>query len=118
MEDTWEQKPDRIAKYTNEGYDVNKLVVVIGISMVLCGCATKGRVALLDLDLRTPEQILAYQNEADIIYVPDCCVSNPIVVSTNATVKGATIPSPWDIIIKIIEVVKGRIRILSIEWKN
>jgi hypothetical protein len=80
--------------------------------IITAGCATKGRISLIDLDLRTPEQIIAYQNEADVIYSPDVSPSN-----NNASVRAAPC-FPWDFVIKIVEVVKGRVRILSIEWKK
>lgn len=90
------------------------LFSMFALLMITAGCATKGRISLIDLDLRTPEQIIAYQNEADVIYTPDGCTSN---TANNASVRVAT-TFPWDFVIKIVEVVKGRVRILSIEWKK
>jgi hypothetical protein len=99
-----------------EIYIMKKSILIFSLlgMLMITGCATRGRISLIDLDLRTPEQIVAYQNEADVIYAPDGCTSN---TANNASVRVAT-TFPWDFIIKIVEVVKGRVRILSIEWKK
>lgn len=96
---------------------MKKLVISILVLNVLfsLGCATsKGRFSLVDVDLRTPEQILAYQNEADIVYLADGVTPAPATLSAVVPV-----PAPWyDIVVKIVEVIKGRVRILSFEWKK
>jgi len=91
---------------------MKKIVMVVAMVSVisLAGCTT-GRMALVDLDLRTPEQITAYQVEAAIPY---CRTNQPAVVAENKSLLATT----WDDIIKVLEVVKGRLRILSIEWAN
>ena len=86
------------------------MVVATVMAISLAGCTT-GRMALVDLDLRTPEQITAYQVEAAIPY---CRTNQPATVAES---KGI-LPTSWEDIIKVLEVVKGRFRILSIEWAN
>jgi hypothetical protein len=90
---------------------MRKIVMVVAMVSVmgLVGCTT-GRMALVDLDLRTPEQITAYQVEAAIPY---CRTNQPPVVENKSLLT-----TTWDDIIKVLEVVKGRLRILSIEWAN
>ena len=74
--------------------------------LLLVGCATRGRLSVVDIDLRTTDQIVAYQQEAAVIYQSQ----EKEQPSTGMT--GGT----WDFIIKLVEVIKGRIRILSFEW--
>lgn len=90
---------------------MEKATLLIALMVfLLSGCATKGRFAVLDLDLRTPEQIEASVAENTIIYT---CTNNiPAVAQPKVSVD------PWDIIVRIISVVKGRLRILSIEWNE
>lgn len=91
-------------------------IFVLLLSVLLCsvGCATKGRMSLIDLDLRTPEQITAYQQESHDVYA-----FNTPTNAENVIVEPKSIPAPtWDIIVKIVEVFKGRIKILSFEWKD
>lgn len=93
------------------------LFISVFMIIMMSGCATKGRFSAVDIDLRTPEQIIAYQNEADIVYLADGVVSNG--VNTVATKDIVPTTAPWyDIIVKIVEVIKGRVRILSFEWKK
>ena len=91
---------------------MKKIVMVVAMVSVisLAGCTT-GRMALVDLDLRTPEQITSYQVEAAIPY---CRTNQPPVAAESKSLIATT----WDDIIKVLEVVKGRLRILSIEWAN
>lgn len=98
---------------------VTCLLVSILVVSMMGGCSSlpsKGRFSAIDIDLRTAEQTIAYQNEADIVYIPDSCVSNAISASNSSAPKVLTVP--WDMIIKLVEVVKGRIRIFTIEWRN
>jgi len=73
------------------------------------GCATdKGRFSLIDLDLRTPEQIVASEKENNVIYQG----TNQVPVEAEAKAF------PVEYLFKFLEVVKGRLRILSLEWKS
>lgn len=93
---------------------MNKLISVIitsvSLTLMLSGCATKGRISVVDVDLRTPEQIIAYQPEAAVVYETDKPQPN--------LGAGIAAPIPWEFIIKLVEVVKGRVRVLSFEWKK
>lgn len=80
--------------------------------LLLCGCATvdKGRFSVIDLDLRTPQQIEASIAENTCIY--------------NCTNKVSQVKEeeprafPFELLFRFLEVVKGRIRIISLEWKT
>lgn len=90
------------------------LVILSLVAMiVLSGCATAGRFAALDIDLRTPEQIEAFAPEAEIVYkVGEAPAPNGAQVS-------APVDASWvQFLAPIIEVFKGRVRILSFEWKK
>lgn len=83
------------------------------LAMVMCGCVSAGRFALVDIDLRTPEQIAAYAKEAEIPYaVPS--QADPVALKADRTVVAAI----WDEIMEVLKVVKGRIRVLPVEWKK
>jgi len=83
------------------------LVVSILIScLCVVGCAT-GRFAALDLDMRTPAQIKAFQIEAGIPYQ---------VEKEGTDIRVGSIP--WKLIADFLGILKGRIRILSFEWED
>lgn len=80
-----------------------KAVVVGIVACLLAGCASNSRTrfALVDLDLRTPEQIKASRE----------AVGNTPQVTAKA--EGAT---PWySFLPAIVEVFKGRLRLVSFE---
>ena len=83
---------------------------VIIILLVLCaGCSTC-RFSLVDLDLRSPSQITAYQTEAEIPYaVP---VDAALIQTSSIT------GSIWTEVCDLLKVVKARFRIISIEYRN
>lgn len=80
--------------------------------ILLSGCASvhKGRFSVIDLDLRTPEQVLAQKEEKTIIYTD---------TSTNkvSMAPSETRSFPYEILFKFLEVMKGRIMIFSLEWE-
>lgn len=90
--------------------------VIIGLSLLLLctasSCTTsKGRFSILDLDLRTPEQIAAYQTEANI----------PFTFGQQDTIPSGVprmeVPSTlWAPLFELLKVVKGRLRVVTIEW--
>ena len=88
------------------------LVIVIAAVVLLSGCASvrNGRFYLLDLDLRTPEQVLAQKEEKTVIYSG----------STNkvSMAEGEVRSFPYNLLFKLLEIVKGRLTIFSIEWKT
>jgi hypothetical protein len=86
------------------------LYSIIPIVIILSGCATKGRLSVIDIDLRTPEQITAYQKEAEVVYQNE---ESQTVGSSETASKFS-----WDVVIKLVEVIKGRVRVLSFEWVN
>jgi hypothetical protein len=91
------------------------LMLLVAVAIPLCGCASmpaRGRVSALDLDLRDKDQIIAYETEATCIYATPPQGNQPPV--------GAMEPaaSPWPFIFDFLKVMKGRIRVLSIEWQK
>jgi len=92
---------------------MKKIVIVSILCLGLVGCAStqRGRFSVLDLDLRTPEQITAYQHESSDVYV------EPQQPKPQVETKSFSMAA-WDYIVKIVEVFKGRIKIGSIEWTN
>lgn len=80
--------------------------------VLLSGCASvhKGRFSVIDLDLRTPEQVLAQKEEKIVIYTD---------TSTNkvSMAPSETRSFPYEILFKFLEIMKGRIMIFSLEWE-
>ena len=92
------------------GLTLVTLVTLVTLIMISSGCASPGRFSLLDLDLRTPEQIEAYQVEAQVPYeVKE--IPNKEEIAPKAI-------SVWSFLAPIIQVFKGRIKVLSFEWKG
>ena len=89
------------------------LLVLALVLLWLCnGCSTvdKGRFSVIDLDLRTPEQILAGMVENTCIY--GGTNQPPQITKTEPRAF------PFELLFKFLEVMKGRIRIISLEWKT
>ena len=81
---------------------------------MLCGCGTTGRLALVDLDFRTPEQIQAEQLEA---------IAPFVTVQTNSVRPPEPKPVQektwWTSLVQWFgSVSKMRLRILPIEWRS
>jgi len=89
-----------------------KTVMAMLVMVLMCGCVSAGRFALVDIDLRTPEQIAAYAKEAEIPYVAQ--YNEPPTLKADRTVLTAI----WDEIMEVLKVVKGRVRVLPVEWKK
>lgn len=91
---------------------ITVLTAVIGL-VFLTGCATvnNGRFSVIDLDLRTPEQVLAQKSEKMVVYDSE---------GTNKVSQVAVEPRafPYELLFKLLEVVKGRLMIFSLEWKT
>lgn len=91
------------------------LVLFVSAIVYASGCATRGRMAVLDMDFRTPAQIMAYQSEAALPYV---------VASTNAPVvpppvKVEAQASWWaNLFTWFGSLNEMRLRVLPIEWSN
>lgn len=89
----------------------NYIKIALIVFMVsFTGCATAGRFRLVDIDLRDRDQIVAYENEAKIVYTSDKTetVSDQPVSAT---------PFDWTMLFDFLKVVKGRISIFFVEWK-
>lgn len=89
-------------------------VIVLGL-LVTSGCATRGRFAIFDLDLRDKEQIDAYKTEATCIYESS---ANQLALGVPVKEEPAAV-SPWyQFMFDFLKIMKGRIRILSVEWQK
>ena len=89
---------------------MKKIMVVLMVMVMCSGCMSVGRFALVDLDLRTPEQIAAYSHEAEIPYmVPD---------NSNTMKVGQVAQTIWEQVLEVLKVVKGRLRVVSVEWRK
>ena len=94
----------------------SRIAMVLGVSVLfvlMAGCATC-RFSLVDIDLRSPEQIEASQVEAMAPYM------HTGVAGTNAlpeVVQTKSLPvSVWTGIMDVLKVLKFRLRIITIEW--
>lgn len=83
-----------------------KLLIAIMCLAFLTGCATQGRFSLIDLDFRSAEQSVAQQ--------PENTMMHSAVTTVQPQPKAIT---PLSVIFDFLEVVKGRIRIITCEWK-
>jgi hypothetical protein len=82
------------------------LVLSIMAVVILVGCATQGRFAVIDIDLRDKEQIEAYKNEASVLY------------QNTSTNQVSAKSFDFSVLSTILSAIKGRIRIVNIEWSK
>ena len=87
-------------------------IALLVLALFFCGCSTvdRGRFSVIDLDLRTPEQILTGTVENTCIY--GGTNQPPQITKTEPRAF------PFELLFKFLEVMKGRIRIISLEWKT
>ena len=72
------------------------MLLALALSSSGCGSLSQGHVSAVDIDLRTPEQILAEKAQAQAVAIEHVS---------------------WvDFVVKVILIINGRIRILSVEW--
>lgn len=90
-----------------------KYLAVLVIGVLLCGCASQGRFAAIDFDLRTPEQITAYEEEAKIVY--ETASETP---QTDGLKADTPSESPWYFVFDFLKVMQGRLRFISFEWSS
>ena len=87
---------------------MKKLILIMIIGLALVGCASPGRMSLIDLDLRTAEQLKEARYETYALY------GEP-VPETKGDVQ--TKVFGWTQVLDFLNVIKGRIRIFSVEWR-
>lgn len=85
-------------------------VTLIAGSLLAAGCATKGRMSVVDVDFRDASQIEAGRFEAAVPYATGT-TNVPTVVKTESIP-----PALWGPLMELLKVIKCRIRILSVEW--
>lgn len=87
---------------------------IVAIACLTAGCATSGRMSLLDIDFRTPAQIQASQMEALAPYIE---------VNTNSVrgvEKKVEAPKVWwkTVFDWVGSMAQMRLRVLPIEWSK
>lgn len=87
-------------------------IFTIFFLITLVGCST-GRIALIDFDLRNPEQIRAYADESKAPYQ-----NNTNQVEVAAQPKFEPPAKAWYWMFDFFKVMQGRFRVLSLEWKK
>jgi hypothetical protein len=87
------------------------LTLLTAMVVPMCGCLAPGRYrgSLVDLDLRTPEQIMADEAEAAIVFTGE----GPYSKTNPATARSPL--ASGDGFIEVLTVTKGRLRLFSFE---
>lgn len=85
------------------------LAAILAIILTCSGCVAPGCVAVIDIDLRTPEQIKASQ-------AYDCAVFTGLAQINPEQDSKAVPPSVWAALFKMITDIEGRIRVGYIAW--
>ena len=94
---------------------MRRILTAVVLAVLLVGCATKGRLSLLDLDLRDPEQIAASKFEMAVPYTQGSLLDTNVAMVATATTQA--IPGViWSEVMDVLKVIKARIRIVSVEW--
>jgi hypothetical protein len=96
----------------------NVLRVIVTLAVLLnIGCIGAGRFALIDIDLRTPEQIKAYAAEARYVYEDINVIENEDI-EEGEEVEPKAISGIIPSILDKLRVFKCRFRILGFEWRK
>ena len=96
---------------------INIVLTALILMLISSGCATSGRFSVIDLDLRSPEQIEAFYGESKVPYNLTLGDSTDAEVEAEVQVDSKSI-SIWSFIAPILEALDGRLRIFSFEWKD
>jgi len=93
----------------------NIIIVLVLLTVLLTSCSS-GRISLIDLDLRNPEQIRAYTEEANAPYQTSNNTNdtNEVIV----TPKFEPTQKSWYWMFDFLKVMQGRFKVLSFEWKK
>ena len=84
--------------------------LILAAVMIGCtGCVAPGCVAIVDIDLRTPEQMKASQ-------AADCAIFTGRAELNPAQDERVLPPSVWAALFKMITDIEGRIRVGYIAW--
>jgi len=81
---------------------------IILFLLLCCGCASNGRVNVVDFDSREESQIKAAQYEDGCVYGADR--------TDEQAEKGERAFSAWAELFDMITKLKARIRVISVEW--
>lgn len=91
-----------------------KYALVCLMLLAAPGCATRGRVSVIDFDLREAAQIEAGRFEAAVPYTPSPTNAVPPVLA-----KTEALPvSFWLQMLETLKVLKCRFRVISFEWSK
>jgi len=89
------------------------MLCVLVMCVYMSGCASSGRFCLVDIDLRTPEQISAYIKESEAVYIGETLPieTDPPEITTKS---GGVLSS----LFSFLQVLKCRVRVFSAEWRK
>ena len=77
---------------------------------------TQGKFTLIDINFNSPEQNESFKEEALVVYAKDEKINQDKPQEAQEKTARSLIFSEF--IVKILEVVKGRIKIFALEWND
>lgn len=83
------------------------LVALLALLVMCCGCASPGRVSVLEWDSRDDAQIRAQAADTAAFY------GSSVPAATEKAEKSAT---AWAAFLEIVSRLRVRVRVLSVEW--
>lgn len=89
-----------------------RVIALLITCLMLAGCGTfnKGRVTALDIDCRSEDQIKAYVDEASLPFGGPS--EKPMALGAGG------VAGPWQWFIDLVSILKGRIRVGTVEWAD
>ena len=97
---------------------MKRLMMLAPLALLLaCGCATQGRIRLLNLDFRKPDQITAGKTEAEAPFKDwGACSTNAPAVAP-AMAKTEALPLDWyTALFDMIAKIEARVCLFELEW--
>lgn len=94
--------------------------VLLGLLTMLLftGCVSNGRFRLLNVDLRTPEQMVAARDEACIVYTSTISNTTNAPVVIQPAPKGFLDSFPFSLLFDLFKVAKGVFTVGELEWSS
>jgi hypothetical protein len=93
---------------------MKRIVLLAFLALMSVGCVSNGRMRLINVDLRTPEQMAAGKDEACIVYTSTL----PPTVTPAPTPKGFMDSFPFSILFDLFKVAKGTFIVGELEWSS
>lgn len=96
---------------------MKRLTIMAPLALVLvCGCATQGRIRILNLDFRKPEQIKNGIEEAQAPFKDWSACSTNAPAAPAATQTEALAANWYTALMDMIAKLEARLCLLEIEW--